>query len=69
MTPIQRAIDAAGGLTALANALKVTPQVVNNWRSRKNVPAEKCREIEDATKGVVKRHELRPDVFGKETAA
>lgn len=65
MTAIKRAIKAAGGLSVLADRLKVDPQVVNNWRARKRVPADKCAAVEAATDGEVTCHELRPDVFPK----
>jgi DNA-binding transcriptional regulator YdaS (Cro superfamily) len=65
MTPIERAIEKAGGLTELARRLGVaTPQVVSNWRGRGSVPPEYCIPIEEATERAVTRHELRPDVFG-----
>lgn len=61
--PIQRAIDAAGGVSALARRIGVSPQVVANWRAR-GVPPGRVLAIEEASNGVVTRHELRPDVFG-----
>jgi DNA-binding transcriptional regulator YdaS (Cro superfamily) len=62
MNALQRAIDAAGGLSALASRLDVLPQHVNNWRKRR-VPAEYCVDIVNAVGGVVTEHDLRPDVF------
>ena len=65
MSAIQKAIELSGGVSALAEKLKVrTPQVVSNWRSRDNVPAEYCLAIESITNGQVTREQLRPDVFG-----
>lgn len=63
MSALERAIEAAGGLSSLANALEATPQVVWNWRKR-GVPPERCALIETATNGQVTRHDLRPDIFG-----
>lgn len=63
MSALERAIAKAGGLTALAAAIKTTPQVVVNWRKR-GVPAERVLDIEAATGGQVTRHDLRPDIFG-----
>jgi DNA-binding transcriptional regulator YdaS (Cro superfamily) len=63
MSAIQRAIEVAGGLSALAKALNVKPQVVYNWRDRNRVPAERCGDIERATDGRITSHDLRPDVF------
>lgn len=71
--PIDRAIDAAGNLTELAKRLKVTPQVVVNWRSR-GIPAERVLDVERATADPetgdprVTCHELCPEVFGKQAA-
>lgn len=62
-TPLERAIEIAGGLTALAEKLEVSPQVITNWRAR-GVPADRVLAVETATEGNVSRHELRPDVFG-----
>lgn len=63
---IEKAISAAGGPTALGLAVGVSVQVVINWRNRGRVPAEYCRAVESATRGVVTRYDLRPDVFGEE---
>ena len=59
---IQKAIDAAGGLTALGDRLGVTKGVVWAWKNRGQVPAEHCPAIERATAGAVRCEELRPDV-------
>ena len=61
MNPIQQAIDQCGGVTLLAEKLDVSPNSVINWRAR-GAPAEKCPDIERATKGAVTCEELRPDV-------
>jgi DNA-binding transcriptional regulator YdaS (Cro superfamily) len=63
-SPIERAIDVAGGVSALATAIGVRPNVVGNWKLRGNVPAAHCLQIEQATAGAVTRYDLRPDVFG-----
>ena len=70
---LEKAIRAAGGLTALAEKLEVRPQAVHNWRTR-GVPAERVLEIEKATVGdggdpAVTRHDLRPDLYPVEVAA
>lgn len=62
MNALDRAIEAAGGPAGLARALAVKPNVVTNWRLRKQVPAEQVLAVEAATG--VSRHDLRPDVFG-----
>lgn len=64
MNPLDRAIEAAGGVGNLADAIGLKSNVVSNWRLRKQVPAERCIAIEQATGGAVTRYDLRPDVFG-----
>lgn len=61
-SPLEKAINTAGGVTALARALGTVPQCVNNWRKR-GIPAERVLAIEAATAGTVTRHELRPDIY------
>lgn len=58
---LERAIKAAGSLSAMAVSLGITKQAVSAWRLR-DVPIERCAEIERLY-GVT-RHELRPDIFG-----
>jgi DNA-binding transcriptional regulator YdaS (Cro superfamily) len=59
-SPIDRAIDKAGGITALARAMNLSGHsVVHQWRLTR-VPAEKCPDIEALT-GVT-CEDLRPDV-------
>ncbi|MCL8299412.1 MULTISPECIES: transcriptional regulator [Pseudomonas] len=59
--PICRAAKAAGGQSALARILKVTPQAVQKMCASGRVPAERVLEIEKATG--ISRHELRPDIY------
>ena len=63
--PIRRAAKAAGGQSALARLLKVTPQAVQKMCASGRVPAERVLEIEKATG--VSRHELRPDLYPTES--
>ncbi|WP_372382155.1 YdaS family helix-turn-helix protein [Xanthomonas sp. NCPPB 1068] len=73
MTPLERAVAAAGGQSALARTLSTAERVVRQghvwaWINRPlPVPAEFCRPIEAATG--VSRHDLRPDVFGPPPAS
>ena len=62
MEALDKAIEAVGGVTKLAQAVGVAQSAVSNWKVR-GIPAEKCKAIEEATGGVVKRHQLRPDIF------
>lgn len=59
---INRAIEFLGSASALGRALGVTPTTVSEWKSgERDVPLERCAEIERATDGRVKCEELRPD--------
>jgi DNA-binding transcriptional regulator YdaS (Cro superfamily) len=64
-TAIGKAIQIAGGVTAMAEILKTSPQVVSNWRSRNSIPADKVLAVEAATGKRVTRHELSPGIFGR----
>ena len=55
---LERAIDAAGGISALARLVGVAQPSVSNWR---RVPAERVLAVEAAT--AVSRHHLRPDLY------
>lgn len=67
--PITKAVDVAGGQSALAKAINVAPPVVWQWlKGLRPVPAHHCIPIEDATGGKVTRYDLRPDVFGAKAA-
>lgn len=62
-TPVERVINALGGLTKTATSLGIdNPSVIANWRTRGRVPADKVLEVEAATG--ISRHELRADIFG-----
>lgn len=66
MTPIERAVELAGGQTSLATLIGVTPSFVSQWvTGARPIPATRCIAIEAATTGRVTREELRPDVFGE----
>ena len=69
MNPIERAAEAVGGQSALARALDVTPQAVQSWCAKGNVPSSRVLAIETATAGKVTRHDLRPDLYPVENAA
>lgn len=65
---LERAVDLAGGQTALATVLGVAQGRVWNWLNRdQRVPAEMVIPIEAATDGKVSRHDLRPDIYPRET--
>lgn len=60
-TGLDKAIDAAGGVRALARALGVSQPAVSNW---KRVPADRVVAVESVT-GIARAH-LRPDLFSGE---
>lgn len=65
MTPLERAIQVAGGVSALASAIGVAASAPSMWKVRGNVPAEHCPSIERLTRErgqPVTCEELRPDV-------
>lgn len=68
-TPIDRAIAAAKGQSALAKRLGISQAMVHKWKAGAQITAERAKQIEDATGGLVKRHELRPDIFDAPAAA
>ncbi len=61
---LRLAIDAAGGISALAKLMPDNPsrQAVDNW-TRNGVPPKRAVHIEAALDGRVRRQELRPDLF------
>lgn len=69
MTPIQRAVEIAGGQASLARLLNKSASFVNQLVAGKRpVPAKLCPAIEQAVDGQVTREELRPDVFSDKAA-
>ena len=59
---LNRAIGACGGITAFARRISApSHSAVNHWRHER-VPADYCPRIEEATGGLVRCEDLRPDV-------
>jgi DNA-binding transcriptional regulator YdaS (Cro superfamily) len=62
-SPVVQAIELAGGLSRLAALIGVKPPTVHEWKTgERQVPAERCMEIEAAVKGGVTCEQLRPDL-------
>ena len=62
MNAIKRAVDTAGGISALARALGVSYQAVKFWiDGKRRLEPIRCVQIEQFTDGAVTRQELRPD--------
>jgi DNA-binding transcriptional regulator YdaS (Cro superfamily) len=58
-------LAARGSQTRLAAAIDAQPQLVWQWAQadgRRQVPAERCADIERATNGAVPCESLRPDL-------
>ncbi len=68
MTPLERAIDLAGGIAPLARLIQQQPATVSAWlnrgrrRGRIVAPAEHCPSIELALRGAVTCEELNASV-------
>jgi len=48
---------------ALAKAMDVTPQAVNQWFSANKIPIRRAVEIERLTNGEISKSDIRPDIF------
>ena len=57
-TALRRAIERAGGLTAIADRLGISKQAISQWDE---VPPLRVLAVEQASG--VSRHELRPDLY------
>lgn len=68
MTPekaLQEAIELAGGKIALAQFLNIKLPAVYQW---KRAPAARVLKIEEAARGKITRHQLRPDIYPPEAS-
>ena len=64
---LKRAVEKAGGQSALARACGVKQGHIWHWINKSlRVPAEHVLSVEAATGGSVTRQELRPDIFQNE---
>lgn len=65
MDKIDRVIEEAGGIGALALALGVKPPTVYQWKSGdRKVSPRLAIALSQRWPGIVSVHDLRPDVFG-----
>ena len=61
---IRELIEQIGG-SELARRLQVSRGLVSHWKQGRQRPSARlAKEIEKTTNGVVKREEIRPDIFG-----
>ena len=64
---IKKSIKIVGGQSKLASKIGTVQQVIYSWlHDIYRVSPSFCLKIERVTKGAVKRHELRPDIFPPE---
>ncbi len=63
---VEKAVRVAGGQSALARAVGVTPQAVQQWVSAGVVSYKKVIDVERATG--IPRSELRADLYPVEAA-
>jgi DNA-binding transcriptional regulator YdaS (Cro superfamily) len=63
MTAIEKAAELVGSQKKLAELLHVSKAAVNQWKlPGRKVPTIHCPAIEEATKGIVRCEDLRPDL-------
>ncbi len=61
---VERAISLAGGQTALARKIGVTPQAVQGWHSAGRIPLNRVLDVERATG--IPRTEIMPEIFSSQ---
>lgn len=72
-THLKRAVDHAGGQSALAELIGRKQQYISfllrdDEKGAKNIKADIAMLVEAATEGHVTKHDLRPDIFGEQAA-
>ncbi|MNJ53098.1 hypothetical protein D3C77_484730 [compost metagenome] len=50
--------------SSLARELGISPQAIDGWKKRKQIPAERVLDIERITEMKLTRYMMRPDIFG-----
>ncbi|MCE7031763.1 helix-turn-helix domain-containing protein [Lysobacter sp. GX 14042] len=66
-TTVERVIEEAGGVSALASKLGVKPPTVYQWKSGdRKVSPRLAIAMSKKFPGIASVHDLRPDVFGPE---
>lgn len=68
LSTMERAVQAVGGQSELSRRItnlgrNCSQSTVSHWANGRDVPAEYVIAIEQATGGVVKRGEIRPDIY------
>ncbi|ETD72956.1 Cro/Cl family transcriptional regulator [Pelistega indica] len=63
MTLLEFVKQKRGKIKEIAQAINIKPIAISRWAlGRRQVPAERCPDIEKATNGLVRCEDLRPDV-------
>ena len=57
---VTRIIAILGGPVRASECLGISPQAISQWN---RVPAHRVIELERMINGIVKRHEMRPDLY------
>ena len=60
---IHEILTRVGSRAQLARQIGVSPQAMQGWVTSGQVPPKRAVQIEEATAGLIKRHELRPDLW------
>lgn len=60
---LREILNRAGTRADLARTIGVTPQAAQAWVVANKIPVKRAIAIEAATNGLIKRHELCPDVW------
>lgn len=60
---VGKAVEILGSQMELARICGVRQQTVSYWLNTGRVPPKRVIQIERSTNRVVKRHELRPDIY------
>lgn len=63
---LEQIINLFGGQSALGKKLGVKQQTIYVWVKTKRVPALRVLQLEELVKGLVTRHDLRPDLYPEE---
>jgi DNA-binding transcriptional regulator YdaS (Cro superfamily) len=60
ISPIQKAINIAGGQEALAKKCRVKQQTISKWLKKGSVPPQRIEDVVKAVKGEITPTELCP---------
>ena len=64
MGRMEKVIKYFGSQKQLANLLGVTQMAISQWKKR-GIPIKRCVQIEQLSKGAIKREEIWSDVFNR----